>query len=148
MRRHSSHAHRLSRTAAAVVAMAIMAAAGPTARAADRGVPAAQAGAARAAEASGLSYRALSDEQTRTLRAFVVHRSPVRAVPDPVGKKVGAIKTRTFFGTTDLVLELGEARGLNGDRWIFVRYPGLSRRTGWVSSTVLGRASSVNTRVV
>jgi lipoprotein-anchoring transpeptidase ErfK/SrfK len=49
---------------------------------------------------------------------------------------------------SDLVLVLGTTQVGQAAGWVFVRYPGLGARTGWVSSSVLGPRSSVNTLLV
>jgi len=148
LRPGSAHPDRLIRAGAVVAAVAAMTAPGAVAHAAAGRVPAAQVGADRAAQAAGLGYRSLSDERTHTLWATVIRGGPVRSAPDAAASTVGTVRTRTFFGTSELVLVLGTAEGADGTTWQFVRYPGLGPRTGWVPDTRIGPTASVSTQLV
>jgi hypothetical protein len=75
----------------------------------------------------------VSDERTETYWAHVAHASAVRSAPQADAAKLGRITRRTYHGLRDVVLVLRETEG-----WLFVRYPGLGTRTGWVPAASVG----------
>jgi hypothetical protein len=143
VRAREAHTHRLSRPGAAALVAAALALGAPAAATAAESVPAPDA----AAAAAGLGYRRVSNETTHTVRAMLRRRVHVVSQPGSAGRRLAALRSATFFGTTEVVLVLGVSTG-DGGAWSFVRYPGLGDRTGWVRSSALATQPSVSTRIV
>jgi hypothetical protein len=89
----------------------------------------------------------ISDERTRTYRAYVRRRSAVRAQPGARERRVGSIKRFTYYGLRDVVLVLREEL-VAGRLWSLIRYSGLGVRKGWVLATALGRPRLLTTQLV
>lgn len=113
------------------------------------GLPAALAAVLLAIPASAAAepYGRLSDERTWSRSAFVDFATAVRAAPRIDAPKVARLTTATFHGRPEVVLVLGQ-RQVAGRSWIRIRYPGLGRRTGWVTQEVLSGPRLHRTLVV
>jgi L,D-transpeptidase catalytic domain len=83
------------------------------------------------ADAAPRGYMKMSDERTRTWAAWVRKPVAVRRAPSPGARRVGSLRTRTYHGSRELVVVLGEAV-VRGRRWLRVRYSGLGKRKGWI----------------
>ena len=81
-------------------------------------------------------YVPVSDERADTHSAFVDFTSPVRTRPRFTARKLGWLRPHTYHGRPEVVLVLGY-RDVDGRRWLRVRYAGLGRRVGWVTTSVL-----------
>lgn len=88
------------------------------------------------ASAAPRNFIRISDENHRTWSAWVDRPTIIRRAPSQKAKQRGILHTRTWHGSPEVVLVLGEAR-VAGKSWSFVRYAGLGVRKGWVRSSAL-----------
>jgi L,D-transpeptidase catalytic domain len=88
------------------------------------------------AGAAPRSFIRISDERTRTWSAWVDRPAWVRQAPRRSGRKIALLRTRTWHGSDEVVLVLGEAR-VRGRSWSFIRFAGLGDRRGWVLTSAL-----------
>jgi len=92
--------------------------------------------AAAPAGAAPRNFIRISDEHHRTWSAWVDRPTIIRRAPSRKAKRLGFLHTRTWHGSDEVVLVLGEAR-VAGKSWSFIRYAGLGDRRGWVRSSAL-----------
>ncbi|MGH2997766.1 MAG: L,D-transpeptidase [Gaiellaceae bacterium] len=90
----------------------------------------------------------LSNLNSVSRYAAVLHSVAARARPAASGRVVGRLATRTPEGTTNIVLLL-ERVDLHGSLWLKVRLPVLpNNTTGWVPRSALASYGQVNTHLV
>jgi hypothetical protein len=98
-------------------------------------------------QAAALDYIRISDEHTRAWSASVERPGWLRAAPSRKARRLDLLGTRTFHGSVEVVLVLGEAVA-GGHSWSKVRYAGLGDRRGWVPTKVLSDFRLHSTRLV
>jgi L,D-transpeptidase-like protein len=99
------------------------------------------------AQAAPSGFSRLSNERWYTRSAYVdvpawVHRNPSAKSP-----RLGWLRARTYHGSLAVVVVLGELER-EGQRWSYLRYPGLGDRRGWVRSGVLSATTLHHNRLV
>jgi hypothetical protein len=88
------------------------------------------------ANAAPRSFIRISDERTRTWSAWVDRAAWIRQGPSRRARKLAPLRTRTWHGSDEVVLVLGEAR-VRRRSWSYIRFAGLGDRRGWVLTSAL-----------
>ena len=103
---------------------------------------------AQSQQSDRFGFTKLSNERTRTSWSYVLRPVWVRAKPR-YGRHVSArLRRRTFAGSPNTVVVIGELRRPGKGSWSLVRYPGFFWRRGWVPTRALGRTYMVRTRLI
>ena len=92
--------------------------------------------AAGSASAAPSNFIRISDERNRTWSAWVDRTAWIRQAPSMEARKVALLRTRTWHGSDEVVVVLGEAR-VKGRSWAYIRYAGLGDRRGWVRTSTI-----------
>jgi hypothetical protein len=91
---------------------------------------------AASASAAPPGFIKVSDERTRAWSAWVEEATWVRKAPSFKARRLARLGTRTWHGSDEVVLVIGEAE-LAGRSWSYIRYAGLGDRRGWVRTSAL-----------
>ena len=92
-------------------------------------------------------FMRLSNERTETWSAWVGRPGWVRAAPRMNAGKLALLHTSTFHGSPELVVVIGRLT-VTGRKWLYIRYPGLGDRRGWVPEVALYFARKTRERLV
>jgi L,D-transpeptidase catalytic domain len=93
-------------------------------------------------------FTRLSNERTHTSWAYIRKPVWVRKRPRYGARRPARLHTRTFAGSPDTVVVIGELRRRGKGSWSLVRYPGFFWRRGWVPTRALSHTFEVTTRLI
>ena len=101
------------------------------------------------ADASAAGAVRLTSPGALSRWAFVQRPVTARAKPRSTAARVASLRTRTYEGTSELVLALERIVNRRGRTWIRVRLPMLpNNSTGWVPREALGVLHRVDTHLI